>query len=90
MIDPDLGTLLESSRGLALGPPKTVESARTITLPPFLVELLRAHLATHDHRHVFVTPTGELYRRSNFSRRALRPAADGAPRRRDPDCGCPR
>ena len=71
--------------GLALGPPKTVESARTITLPPFLVELLRAYLATHDHPHVFVSPDRQLYRRSNFSRRALRPAADGAPRRRDPE-----
>ncbi len=40
VIDPGLGTLHESSRGLALGPPKTVESAGTITLPPFLVELM--------------------------------------------------
>jgi integrase len=84
VIDPDHGTLHESSRGLALGPPKTVESARTITLPPFLVELLGAYLATHDHPHVFVSPDRQLYRRSNFSRRALRPAADGAPRRREP------
>jgi hypothetical protein len=59
--------------------------ASTITLPPFLVELLRAYLATHDHPHVFVSPDRQLYRRSNFSRRALRPAADGAPRRRDPN-----
>ena len=89
MIDPDVGTLHESSRGLALGPPKTVESARTITLPPFLVELLRAYLATHDHPHVFVSPDRQLYRRSNFSRRALRPAADGAPRCRDPNLRLP-
>ena len=70
---------IESSRGLELGPPKTAESARTITLPPFLVELLRAHLATHDHRFVFATPDRQLHRRSNFGRRALRPAADGTP-----------
>ena len=69
--------MIESSRGIELGPPKTTESARTITLPPFLVDLLRAHLATHDQRFVFVTPTGELHRRSNFGRRALRPAVDG-------------
>jgi integrase len=89
VINPDLGTLHESSRGLALGPPKTAESARTVTLPPFLVELLHAYLATHDHPHVFVSPDRQLYRRSNFSRRALRPAADGAPRRRDPDLRLP-
>jgi integrase len=46
-IDPEFGALHESSaHGLWLGPPKTPASARTITLPPFLVELLREHLAT--------------------------------------------
>lgn len=78
VIDPDIGSLHESSSGrLWLGPPKTPESARTVSLPPFLVGLLRDHLDTHDHRHVFVTPEEELHRRSNFSRRAMRPAADG-------------
>ena len=48
VIDPHIGAMVESSRGIELGPPKTTESARTITLPPFLVALLRAHLATHD------------------------------------------
>ena len=43
----------------------------------------------HDHPHVFVSPDGELHRRSNFSRRALRPAADGTPHRHAPTCGCP-
>lgn len=77
VIDPDIGALHESSRGLELGPPKTRESARPITLPPFLVAMLRAHLDTHDHRHVFVSVEGQRYRRSNFGRRAVRPAADG-------------
>lgn len=77
VIDPLLGALHESSRGIELGPPKTAESARTITLPPFLIDLLRAHLATHDHRHVFVSPHGDPHRRSNFGRRALRPSVDG-------------
>jgi integrase len=77
VIDPLLGALHESSRGIELGPPKTAESARTITLPPFLIELLRAHLASHDERLVFVSPYGEPHRRSNFGRRALRPAVDG-------------
>jgi integrase len=77
-VDPVIGALHESGAGrLWLGPPKTAESARTITLPPFLVRLLRAHLEAHDHRHVFTSPDGELHRRSNFSRRAMRPAADG-------------
>jgi integrase len=78
VVDPDIGSLHESSAGrLWLGPPKTPESARTVSLPPFLVPLLRAYLDTHDHRHVFVTSEVELHRRSNFSRRAMRPAADG-------------
>ena len=77
VVDADVGALHESSHGLHLGPPKTAESARTIALPPFLIDLLQAHLETHDHQHVFVTPERQLYRRSNFSRRAMRPAADG-------------
>jgi integrase len=78
VVDPEIGSLHESSSGrLWLGPPKTPESARAVSLPPFLVPLLRAHLATHSHRHVFVTLEEELHRRSNFSRRAMRPAADG-------------
>jgi integrase len=39
VIDPIIGAMIESSRGLELGPPKTAESARTITLPPFLIPL---------------------------------------------------
>lgn len=82
IIDPHIGALHETSAGrLWLAEPKTPESARTITLPPFLVPLLLAYLTTHDHAHVFVTKEGELHRRSNFSRRAMRPAADGNPGR---------
>ena len=69
--------MIESSRGIELGPPKTAESARTITLPPFLIRLLRAHLDRHDHPHVFTSHRGEPHRRSNFGRRALRPATEG-------------
>jgi integrase len=77
-IDPDTGTLHESSAGrLWLDEPKTPESARKVTLPPFLVPLLLAYLATHSHTHVFVTTDGQQHRRSNFTRRAMRPAADG-------------
>jgi integrase len=77
VIDPEIGALHEVDGKLELGPPKTAESARTITLPPFLIDLLRAHLNTHQHRHVFLTAEGELLRRSNFARRAMRPATDG-------------
>jgi integrase len=34
-------------------------------------------LARHDHPHVFTSHRGEPHRRSNFGRRALRPAAEG-------------
>ncbi|MGW4115237.1 tyrosine-type recombinase/integrase [Actinosynnema sp. NPDC004786] len=84
VIDPDIGALHEVDRTLELGPPKTAESARTITLPPFLIDLWRTHLDTHDHPHVFVTAERQLLRRSNFSRRAMRPAADGNHHRTDP------
>lgn len=77
VVDPDIGALHEVDGNLTLGPPKTEESARTILLPPFLRDLLRAHLNTHDHPHVFVTAERQLLRRSNFARRAMRPAADG-------------
>jgi integrase len=78
VIDPHVGAVVESSRGVELAPPKTAESARTIMLPPFLVELLRLRLATHTYRFVFVSPRGELHRRSNFGRRALNLAVNGA------------
>jgi integrase len=81
-IDPDHGALHESAtHGLWLGPPKTPASARTITLPRFLVELLREHLAATDGPFVFTTQTGRPIRRSDFDRRVFRPAADGDARR---------
>ena len=77
VIDPHRGALHEVDSELFLGPPKTAESARTIALPPFLIELLTRHLTGHQHPYVFVNPDGGFLRRSNFSRRAMRPAADG-------------
>jgi hypothetical protein len=50
-------------------------------LPPFLVELLREHLATTDNPFVFTTRTGRPIRRSTFDRRVFRPAVDGDARR---------
>ena len=78
VIDAAKGALHESESGrLWLGPPKNASSARTITLPEFLTPLLRQHLETVDSEFVFVTPDGAWHRRSNFARRAMRPAADG-------------
>jgi integrase len=77
-VDPRRGALHEiCGQQMYLGPPKTAESARTISLPPFLVELLAHHLDSHTHQHVFVTDEQHLLRRSNFARRAMRPATDG-------------
>lgn len=73
VIDPKVGALHEVDGQFYLGPPKTAESARTITLLPFLTELLRHHLAGHPHSYVFVSLDGNFLRRSNFSRRAMRP-----------------
>jgi integrase len=77
VIDPERGALHEVNGQFSLGRPKTAHSARTVELPAFLVGLLVRHLNSHEYRHVFVTNRGEYPRRSNFARRALRPAADG-------------
>ena len=84
VVDPDVGALHEVDGVLTLGPPKTDESARSVLLPAFLVELLQVHLDSHDHPHVFVTAENQLLRRSNFARRAMRPAADGNHQRQQP------
>ncbi|GAA2975994.1 tyrosine-type recombinase/integrase [Actinokineospora diospyrosa] len=73
----DTGALLEIGGHFELGPPKTAESARSVSLPPFLIALLTYLLTTHTHPFVFLTPDHGHPRRSNFSRRIMRPAADG-------------
>lgn len=78
-IDPDTGALHESAHELWLGPPKTPASARTITLPPFLIAQLREHLARSNGSFVFTSPQGRPLRRSTFDRRIFRPAIDGSP-----------
>lgn len=75
----DIGSLHEVQGRLWLGPPKTTESVRDVHLPPFLIELLRQHLASHAHKGVFLGSRGRFHHRSNFSRRVFRPAADGDP-----------
>lgn len=61
-----------------LGPPKNKTSAREVDLPPFLVALWEKHLASWPHEYVFATEAdGKWWRRGNFGRGHLRPAADG-------------
>jgi integrase len=78
-VDRDHGALHEVGGHLSLGPPKTPAAVRDILLPPFLVDLLSEHLASHDHKHVFTGRDGGLLRRSSFHRRTWRPALDGNP-----------
>jgi hypothetical protein len=49
-------------------------SARAITLPRFLIELLREHLDDQDGDFVFASPRRCWLRRSDFDRRVCRPA----------------
>lgn len=93
VIDPEVGALHEDSSGaLFFGPPKG-RKGRTVQLPPFLVELLLAYVATlegeqvlatlpdgtavHRREVLFGSHDGALWRRSSFSRRVWRPACDG-------------
>lgn len=68
-------------------------SMRTVDIPPFLGTLLEQHLATMDGRactcqgteppwcqggeYAFLGPANGHFRRSNYSERLIRPAADG-------------
>jgi hypothetical protein len=68
-------------------------SMRTVDTPPFLDDLLGCYLATvkvrtckcrgtkepwcRGGRYVFLSPAGTHFRRSNYSQRIFRPAADG-------------
>jgi integrase len=80
-VHPTVGALHEVAGRLFLGPPKTADSARDIDLPPFLIDLLRTLLDSHDHDMVFCGARGSFHRRSSFSRRVFRPAVDGNPDR---------
>ena len=62
------------------GPPKTDAGRRTISLPPHVVPELKRHLDLYVGQEpsslVFTSPDGTPLRRSNFNRRAWRPACD--------------
>ena len=51
-------------------------------IPPFLALLLRYHMDDWPHAHLFCTPNGKFWRRSNWNARYVRPAADGRPERK--------
>lgn len=59
--------------------PKTDSARRTLTLPPFLQEMLASHLLENpDTPYVFVSPEGAPLRRSAFRARLWVPAVDRA------------
>jgi len=77
-IDSKFGALNAVRGRWELGPPKTPVSVRTVHLPPFLADELRAHRERNrDARFVFVGAHGALRRRSNFRRRVWLPALAG-------------
>jgi integrase len=67
---------------LYIGPLKTKESRRTVTIPAFLADALGAHLAVVHHAKgsdlVFPAPEGGPLRRTNFGRRFWAPAVKTA------------
>ncbi|MEE4599254.1 site-specific integrase [Streptomyces sp. DSM 41524] len=76
-ITADAGALHEVNGHLTLGHPKTHASVRTITLPPFLTQLLATDLAASARPFVFTTLRGKHLRRSGFQRRLWTPAVCG-------------
>ncbi|RZF06052.1 hypothetical protein [Streptomyces albidoflavus] len=62
---------------VALEPVKTRESKRTIDLPPFLSNLLTPYAENCRLDFLFMTRSGEHWRRGNFSRQVMRRHADG-------------
>lgn len=65
-------SLHEVKGALSMGPPKTAAAKRQVALPPFLVDMLREHLAALSGEHLFLGDDGGYLRRSNFSRRFWR------------------
>ena len=77
-VDGKDGALHEVGSTLALGPPKTKASVRTVHLPPFLLELLAELRESHHRaRYVFTAVEGGWHRRANFRRRVWLPAVAG-------------
>lgn len=75
--------LVEVDGSLSFGPPKTKKSRSRVGFPPFLADVLAAHIAAlpdpdQSRRLVFTSEEGTPLRRSNFRRRVWRPALDAA------------
>jgi integrase len=72
-------TLSEVSGILHLGPTKTATGTRTLTLPPFLRDMLAEHLARFSdpkdpNAFVFTMPGGGNLRPNNYRKRSFYPA----------------
>lgn len=75
-------TIAEVKGQLVRAPVKTKASRRTIAVPPFIIEMLSAHLArrgrTAPDALVFQAPEGGPLRATNFRRRVWAPAVEEA------------
>jgi integrase len=73
-----VASVVESSGQFYFEEPKSEASRRTVRVPPFLVEVLAAHLATHSDGSglIFSAPSGGPIRRNNFRRRIWLPAVE--------------
>jgi integrase len=71
-----VGTLEEAGAGpVYVEETKTRSSRRLLSMPPFLADILAEHLTQAPaNEFVFTGPEGGLLRRSNFRRRAWKPA----------------
>lgn len=78
-VDPDVGAV-KTRRGRKFGTTKTYQG-REVELPPFLVELLLAHVAglPDGQDLLFATKTNRPLDPSTFNDRWWRPACDGRP-----------
>ncbi len=64
---------------VSIGPVKTRASRRTVSLPPFIVELVAAHLARNPKSElVFTAAEGAPLRASNFRRRFWNPSVEAS------------
>jgi integrase len=73
--------LTEVDGALTFGPPKTAKSRARVSFPPFLANVLAAHVAAfpdpdRSRRLVFTSEQGDPLRRSNFRRRVWLPALE--------------
>jgi integrase len=76
-VDGRMGALHEVAGRLEVGPVKTGAGERLVHLPPFLVGLLRKHLAAHPFPYVFTGERGGWLRRAVFRKQVWLPAMDG-------------